>query len=266
MKKASLPFFLLSFLLTTLSCSNDDNDIIDSTDDDNLITQSKTINFIEEKIYYNGQIDSQSSASFNYENNQLISLIDGNFKVEFLYNGEKIIESKLFINNVYELSNFFMYEGNLLKSVTQEGEQTLFTYQGDVLASKVNKYEDNGNWITFRSENYQFSNGNITQQITNQFSNTTPYKTTYQYDDKNSIFKGMNPYLKYFIEFETIDPISKNNKLKTFAYENVNSSQGVQSHEYVIIYDVDNYPTSVKKYRFDGVQQELISELTVIYN
>jgi len=268
MKNLLLPKLLFVFLVLFSSCSgNDDAPVNPTIDDDNLVTQAKTVNSINEVIYFNGQIDSQSIINFNYENNVLVSLDDNNAsRVEFVYDGNKIVEIKNFINDNYEQSVFNTYENNLLTKIDNPDNESYveFIYQNTVLSSKTIRYNNNGNWVVLQRTNYVFDNENIFQTVTQ--ASGSSFKTTHEYDDKNTIFKGMNPYLKLIFEFESVNPLTKNNRLKSFRYENVNSNEGTQSHEYVITYDVDNYPTNIKKYNFDGVRQELISEMNVTYN
>jgi hypothetical protein len=262
MKKTICFIVLLVALINIVSCSNDDS----SNNQPPIV--SKTIQKIEEKIYYNGEVDFQYFMNFNYDNNILTSISDDTRKLEFIYEGTKIVEIKRYLNNQYSDSNLLLYEGNLLKTIIQDDqeEQTTFNYQNGVLSSKVNSYNQNGNWITFMSENYQFENNNRVQVISqNQFS-IQPYKNTFEFDSKNSIMKNMNPYLKYIFNFETCEITSQNNAVKGFSYDNVNSNQATHFKDFEIIYDADDYPTSIKKYNIYGTQQELISEMTITYN
>ena len=73
----------------------------------------------------------------------------------------------------------------------------------------------------------------------------------------------MNPYLRLFANFETIDIISKNTVTKQYKYSSATSTTPILSHNYVTVYNSDNYTVSVKKYLVDGNQ--LISETTITY-
>lgn len=263
MKKINLSFVLLLLVFSFLSCSNDDND---------TVVSSKTIKNIEEKIYYNGQIDSQYIINFNYNYNYngavLESVSDDQNKLKFIYNGDKIIETKLYVSNQHLSSNFITYENDLLKMIIQDDqeEQTSFTYNNGVLNSKSNSYMDNGTMVTYSTETYQFLSNNIVQKITESQFSTTPTKRTFEFDSKNSMFKNMNSYLKYIFNFETIDGLSKNNPIKAYDYPTINSTEGILTGEFAITYDNDEYPVLIKKYNVSNNQQQLISELIISYN
>ncbi|WP_339887785.1 hypothetical protein [uncultured Flavobacterium sp.] len=259
MKKTICNIILFVLITSLISCSSDD----DSSD-----VTINTIKKIEEKVYNNGQVDTDYYIDFNYENNLLKSLSDSNNRLDFVYNGSKIIEIKRIVNSQHIDSNFLAYEGDLLKTIIldDQDEKTTFSYQNGVLVSKTNSYNNNGNWVTFNSEDYQIVSNNIMQTIfQNQFSSQS-YKQTFEFDAKNSMMKNMNPYLKYLLELETCNLINQNNLIKSFSYDDVNSIQGTQFRDFVITYNTEDYPINIKKYNFNGSQQELISEIIITYN
>jgi hypothetical protein len=259
MKKNIYSLVIILLSLSIISCSSDD---------DSATTNAKTIKKIEEKIYYNGQIDTQYFMNFNYNNGVLTSLSDNNYRLEFVYNGDKIIETKRYYNNQFTNSNFLIYENSLLKTIIldDQEEQTNFTYQNGKLNSKSYSFLDNGAMTTYSSEIYQIVSNNIVQTIYQSQFSTIPWKRTFDFDAKNSMMKNMNPYLKYIMDFETIDILSENNPIKSYSYDSVNSTQGTLDREFVITYDVDNYPTVIKKYNLYNNNQQLISEMIISYN
>ena len=259
MKKTICNVILFILITSVISCSNDDS---------SSALTANTIKKIEEKVYYNGQVDTDYYMDFNYENNLLKSLSDSNNRLDFVYDGSKIIEIKRLVNNLYVESNFLTYEGDLLTTIIQDDqdEKTTFSYQNGVLVSKTYSYSNNGNWVIFNSEDYQITSNNIIKTIfQNQFS-TQSYKQTFEFDAKNSMMKNMNPYLKYLLELETCNVINQNNLIKSFSYDNINSIQGTQFRDFVITYNAEDYPINIKKYNFNGSQQELISEIIITYN
>lgn len=253
----SLVVFLIS--LNIVSCSNDDVSVI---------TNTKTLKKIEEKIYYNGQVNTEYIMNFNYTNGVLTSLSDNNNRLEFIYNGNKIIETKRYINNEYTDSNFLLYENNLLKTILQDDaeEQTNFTYQNNILYSKSYTYLDNGSMTTYSSETYQFMSNNIVETIYQSQFSIGSWKRTFEFDNKNNIMKNMNPYLKYIFDFETMNVLSENNPIKSYSYDSLNSTQGILEKELVITYDQDDFPITIKKYNIYDNQQVLISEMIISYN
>lgn len=253
----ALVVFLIS--LSIVSCS---------TDNVSVTTNTKTLKKIEEKIYYNGQVDTQYFMNFNYTNGVLTSLSDNSNRLEFIYNGNKIIEAKRYINNQFTDSNFLLYENNLLKTILQDDgeEQTNYTYQNNILYSKSYSYLNNGAMITYSSETYQLISNNIVETIYQSQFSTDSWKRTFEFDNKNNIMKNMNPFLKYIIDFETINVLSENNPIKSYSYDSLNSTQGTLDREFVITYDQDNFPITIKKYNIYNNQQELISEMIITYN
>ncbi|NJM80734.1 MAG: hypothetical protein HC854_16010 [Flavobacterium sp.] len=263
MKNLNQIFLFLTVVFSVISCNNDDTTI-----EEQIVSSNKTIKKYSEKIYYNNQIDYQFSADFNYSQGKLISISDSQNVLEFNYNSNKITQIKKYTNNQLVDTNNLSYDGDLLRSITNESndEKTTFSYVNGVLSSQINQYLDNQTWITHLESKYTFQMNNIQQLITKNFSFSSSNKSTFEYDEKNNPMRNMNIYLKYILQYETCDFISKGNLLKQYSYSDIDSSDRILSHEYVITYDSDNYPTLVKKYGVFNGQQNLISEAVIEYN
>jgi hypothetical protein len=249
---------VLAMVSVITSCSSEDSDVV---------ANSKTIKTFAETVYYNGEIDYQNTSNFNYESGKLVSITDGSKKLEILYNGDKIIRANNYNNNnVLTGYNTLTYEGLLLKSILNddEDEKTEYSYLNGILSSMTNSYRNGSEWESSRSQSYVLSNGNIQSSITSWFGSS--FKNSFEYDVKHNPMKNMNPYLKYIFQVETCDFISSNNVLKKYYYSNMNDVTGVLSHQYIIVYDADNYPINVKKYSINNSEQSLISESVITYN
>ena len=150
------------------------------------------------------------------------------------------------------------------KKNDDEDEKTEYSYLNGILSSMTNSYRNGSEWESSRSQSYVLSNGNIQSSITSWFGSS--FKNSFEYYVKHNPMKNMNPYLKYIFQVETCDFISSNNVLKKYYYSNMNDVTGVLSHQYIIVYDADNYPINVKKYSINNSEQSLISESVITYN
>lgn len=255
-----LGLFVLTFLSSCSKNSNDELAIVNPP--------ANTIKKIIETVYYNAT-PTTSFATFIYENGILKQLqADSNYRLDFEYDGNKLMNSKRYQNSILQGTTNLIYNGNLLQIVqVNAGERTQFTYQGNVLKSSEYQSNSNSGWTTLESKNYTFdANNNISETLRfNNFSGTpSNYKYGSTYDNKNNPFSQMNPYIRLFFDFETIDILSQNNKSKTFTFTSPTSTTSTQTEYYEIIYNSQNYPTSVKKKRF--TTNVLVSEMSIEYN
>lgn len=254
---------LILLIYVATGCSSDDS--IPQV----ILPVTGSVKKITETIYY-GLTSETYEIDFNYENGALKSISSGNlYKSEFFMDGNKVIQTKSYSNNILTATNNLSYDGINLKSIiqTDNSEKTDFTYANGLLSSSKSYYSDNVNgWIPIKSENYFFnSSSNNNKRITTnyQFSNV-PEKTTYEFDSKNSVFKNMNIYLSKILLFESFSSISTNNIIKQFSYPDVDSNVATQNVYYTIVYNSTNFPINIKKYSFQF--NELLSECTIVYN
>lgn len=256
--KKFLLFLLLAFVFTLFSCNSDDSP---ST------SGGLKVASFREKIYVDGNLDSDYNFVFNYQDGKLVNVVRGTTTIEFTYSGDKITTSNLYVNDVLSSTTDYNYSGSLLISIIYNGQQekTDLFYSGSVLQSMKSSYLDGGIWIQHQQNDYTFSNNNIRQKVRTNIdgSFSFSYQSSYDYDNANNPFRNMNPYLRLIANFETIDIISNNNVTKQYSYPSVGSTTPTLSHNYVIEYNADNYPVSVKKYLVAG--NELISETAITY-
>jgi len=257
MKKFPL-LVLFAFVFTLFSCSSDDSP---------SGSGGLKVATFHEKIYVSGNLYSDHNFVFNYQDGKLVNVVKGTSTIEFTYSGDKITTSNVYVNDVLSSTTDYNYSGNLLTSIiyNSQQEKTDLIYSGSVLQSMKSSYLDGGIWIQIQQNDYTFSNNNIQQKVRsdNDGSFAFSYKSSYDYDNANNPFGNMNPYLRLMFNFETIDIISNNNVTKQYSYPSVGSTTPTLSHNYVIEYNTDNYPISVKKYLIAG--NELISETAITY-
>jgi hypothetical protein len=249
---------LLFILFVTASCSSDDSP---------SASGGLKVASFREKIYVNGNLNSDYNFVFNYQDGKLVNVVRGTSTIEFTYSGDKITTSNVYVNDVLSSTTDYNYSGNLLTSIIYnvQDEKTDLIYSGNVLQSMKSSYLDGGTWIQHQQNDYTFSNNNIQQKVrtNSDGSFAFSYKSSYDYDNANNPFRNMNPYLRLIVNFETIDIISKNNVTKQYSYPSVGSTTPTLSHNYVIDYNADNYPVSVKKYLVAA--NELIAETVITY-
>jgi len=200
---------ILLLLLSIFSCSSDDT----ST------TEEPSANFKLKKIS-----SIQETLEFSYDGNKLINVIETEnqgsvYKTELVYENNKIVRLKRFINNVYQSNNDLFFEYTDDKISVSSG------YEDNILFSHQYEYNSLGQMITdaqyddgiYNSEeNFTYtSDGNIETHSHTAFSGTH----TYTYDSKS------NPiYYAYPLSLSKIWAISKNNYLSkntdlTYEYE-----------------------------------------------
>ena len=256
--KKFLLLVLFAFVFTLFSCSSDDS----PSGSGGLKVAS-----FREKIYVSGNLNSDYNFVFNYQEGKLVNVVRGTSTIEFTYSGDKIITSNVYLNDVLSSTTDYNYSGNLLTSIiyNAQDEKTDFTYSGSVLQSMKSSYLDGGIWIQHQQNYYTLSNNNIQKRVrtNSDGSFAFSYKSSYDYDNANNPFRNMNPYLRLIVNFETIDIISNNNVTKQYSYPSLESTVPSLSHDYVIEYNADNYPVSVKKYLV--ARNELISETAITY-
>ena len=205
MKNVILSLFVV-FLFS--ACSNDN-------DETPVGSPQNSIKKFTEKSYYNGTVNSDRVYLFNYENSELKYILDGNKKIEIVYNGAKVSKIIYFTDNEITSENLFLYEGNLLKTVIRDNneDKTDYTYSNGKLSGSAS-FSDFGNgWSPTVAYSYSYdTNNNITTTITtSNFGSTSTNKSSYTFDSKNNPFKSMNPYLRQFVGSAGLDVKSINN-------------------------------------------------------
>jgi hypothetical protein len=257
-------FQLAILAIFVVSCSSSDSE------ENVTLVPTNTVKKTIETIYISGTPE-QSVINFNYENGILKYLTtNSNYNGEFVYSGGKIVKYNLYENNVLSYTNDMSYDGNFLSEIVNNESLTSFEYQDGKLKTMKYFIGSGVNYSLSKQDDYTYLNNNIySNSSSNNFGGTIyESKSGFTYDNKNNVFKNMNPYLKYMLSFESIDLLSQNNILEKYVYDSPSSTDFHQSHQYQITYNSANYPIKVKKYStdVDGNIISLISELVVEYN
>ena len=227
-----------------MSCEKDDN------------SEPKEKNLVPIKIseYEDNVLGGETIIEYN-ENNKIIKTDNGNGYYETY---EYDIEGNLVKNSIYEenvLSGYNIFEYNssnqLIKIYyynTDDEVQTYFIQEYDNNGNVVKKtqYGTNDAVILYFTFSYD-SNGNLTNKkyywtdYESGLISTDEYdETTYQYDDKSSIYKSVD--LPFIWETHINNVLVETN---TEHYGNNNSI----IYNYNYLYNEDNYP---KEYTTDN--------------
>ena len=200
--------FLL-FVTSIFSCSSDEP----ST------TEEPGTNFKLKKITSGNQYQTFHYVGNNISYTEEIESSGEIYKSEFIYENNKLIKLKRYINNVYQSNNdlFFQYTNEKITTSSSYEDNILFSHQYTYNSSgqmTIDAQYDDGVYNSEETFTY-FSNGNIESHSHSAFTGTYYYT----YDNKS------NPLYYAFPEsLSKIWAISKNNEISkspnyTFEYE-----------------------------------------------
>ncbi len=240
LKKIAL--FLFAPIL--FACSSDDSTTNPETYESVLISK------ITETVYYSNT-ESTSVTNFNYASEKLASITSGdlNNKIEFIYEGDKIVKANQINNNTIVGFNTLTYEGNNLKSIIQSNNsnKTEYTYSNNTLNTEVYSSLYDGAWTQMDKKTYTFVNGNTTQ-IINHMTNTginLVSKSTYTFDSKNNPMRDMNPVIRLLLSFEGFSPLNLNNEISQKSFNSLEATTPSEEYSYDIIYNSSDFPTQI---------------------
>ncbi|WP_300485481.1 hypothetical protein [Flavobacterium sp.] len=238
----------------------------DSSSDASGTSSGLKIKNITEIINYGGSTTLTKTGNFVYEGNILKSLIytADNVKIDFLYAGDKITQMNTYRNNQLIAASSVTYDGAKLIRVANEGEKTEYQYVNDVLKSNTVSTYNNNQWDFYEGEEYAFDQNNVVEVRSSSKYTPTVSKSRYIHDDKKNPFSGMNPYLKYLLEFESFNPMDQNNRITQQRYASAASNDIVGTTSYQIQYNPAGYPTEIRK--VNDANQSLLSKIVISYN
>jgi hypothetical protein len=218
-----------------LSCSKDDNDSVNITDDNFMKLRRENTSSIESLYEYNTSgyvsktILKEESSSLIIES--VYEYFQGNLRAI-----KSTITQKGIITNRTQI---FEYEyGLVVKKTDIEGEELMEHYYSYDASANLEEDIFYKNGILFGKTTYVFQNGLLLEEKTYPYNSaTSEYNTpaiwSYEYDTKN------NPYYDLFPNaYEKVTLQSKNNWIKAKANGKL--------IERTFNYDSDGYPTECK--------------------
>lgn len=261
--RKSLLIKILNILSIVLfaSCSNNESDK-DTIPNEKSILIKK----ITETVYYSDESDT-NVLEFFYEKDVLKNVVSGQYKSEFVYDGEKISKVNYFKDGLASGFTTFYYSGDFLSytlSGENQEEKTEYSYINGILASQKSGYFNGANYKVQEELSYSFDQAkNITEikSKSSMFGSETISRSNYHYDNKNHPMKFMNKYYRLVFELEGFDGIAANNVLSREYYYPVTSESPSYSN-YEIIYNDDSFPVEIKKF---SKTNTLISKTIIEY-
>lgn len=265
-KFATLLLFPIVF-----ACNSDDSSNDNSVIDEPVIENTVLISKIVETDYYSETGSNVNVIYFNYQNNRLVSTNGENldYKEEFIYEGNKIVKTRILHLNRVLLESNLIYEGDKLKAIVKNGiaeERMEFAYNNNTLISRTKLHISNiTNEVDERDQsNFTYTNGNISKinRITQYMTNPTYYETDVAFDSKNNPMRDMNPYFKLISIYESFSPLNANNTIhQRSVYQG--TSNIASELRYEITYNENDFP--VKIVRKSVETNEIISEIEFEY-
>ncbi len=247
--------------ITILACSSDDNI-------QNAFNQSQKL---IKKITVSQNGISQSILTFEYDNSKLVSLTnDLDRKTEYAYLGsqldyESILEYN-FQTEIYDLEyeqTDFEYENNILKSdvVTVNGNPIqkhdyFLQSSGKIVLYNFFNFTNN-QWNSGGSRIFEYSYGNIIQEVQTDNTDAVVFKLQYTYDDKKHPLKNLDIQIKRRIWGYRLNAMNENNILSYATYDENNNL--LSSFSYAYQYDADGFPIEREKTDSNGQVVETIS-------
>jgi hypothetical protein len=259
-------FKKIALLATSVFFFGCNTDSVDVSEIESGIVPKK----IKETIYYDSTMPPDiSEVIFNYENGVLLSVkrTDDTYETKYTYNGDKLIKVSNYKDSKLRYEDIISYEGDLITGVynTNDDWKSEFVYEKGALKRFVYYSRDSQSptWEVYQTKDIFFHNSNLIKEVENNINKYSPssYRNEYQYDTKKNPFKNLNPYLKFFFDFETIDVLSINNMLSITSFEDAASTTVSAKKTLEYSYNSKGYPISVKKKN----GSKLISQLEIEY-
>jgi G:T/U-mismatch repair DNA glycosylase len=260
--KILIKFALFIAVLTVFSCSKNDDPAAPSTANTLILPKKIT------ETSFRGGSASTYTNEFVFENNVLKSSSNGTTnRTEFVYNGDKVVQTNKFINNVASGSNTFNYTGDKLNYVlSNSGDKTEFIYNGNTVSSVLYKtvvgtVETTNDQLDLT---FNAANNKIQEIQTNSYSGTINItKETYTFDTKSSPITNFNKYLKLLFSSEGIARLSTNNLISKNRFSPNTSATPTEQFSYQITYNSNNYPTRI--IQTNSATSAVVSETTIEY-
>ncbi len=178
-------FFMVSFILTFGSCTNDDNS------DTNLILPKAMVHKDKNNNAY-------QTTTFTYDANKIVSVSNENRLIRFTYDGDEIVKeieyNKYDGKEIKYSETAYSYSNDSLKIVTTEEAKYVYRNNEDgTIKKEAYDFDDKtGKELkTGKNEVLTFINGNLIKIVSDW--EHEPYVTTcrYDYDTNNNAFKNV---------------------------------------------------------------------------
>lgn len=232
----------VSLILPVLSCNKDEENNMNEDDASVLCYVIETIDEDIVPFYYDG-------------NNSLERVGEGSSYEEFTYDNSKLIKHEIIENNVLNEYYLIFWNESTIDSVQyyinpeDDDLQFWLTLHYTYVNGKLSEVNVNHDQMTVKFL-YEWQNGNVIK-LTSCYNNECG-SDVYYYDDKNNIWKAIQPY------YYSYDPamISANNVVQIVQFDENNQPTGYNTYDFVYEYNDKGYPVKVIKTE-DGAEEEI---------
>ena len=239
-----------------------------SKDDKNIAVEGI---ILPKKIVIVDILGTKSNSVYTYNGAKIETVVSmRNYKEKYTYIGDKIIKIEGFQGNILDLTIDYIYENDKLKS-------TLFLYNdfnpqtGTAFAVKrKDVYTYNANGTVFKeiyftdlitgietnsnqTITYTFVEGNLIKEIRikpysiGNVSGINTYTFTFEYDNKNSPFKNIAGYNKFFsTNSSKNNVVRETTKTETTITGSAGITQSTEITNYILSYNSKDYLTEQK--------------------
>ncbi len=257
---------ILLIVFITLSCSSDDNIVVDNT--------SENFNVLKSIILQqNGNLITEWE--FEYDNNLLISItkkFDEKVVYSYLDNGLLDYGKKYLyddVNEAYQIEaekKDFLYENNILitdivyeNEQIQNGHNYLLNNQG-----KIEEYIYlNGSQLSIYGGKrvFEYNSDNVIQQIQTNSNDEVANKYQYLFNNKKNPFFNLDIQIKRLFWFEGLNAMNDNNITSYTLFDSNDIT--IASYSYIYQYNDDGFPISREK--VDNSNDEIVENVTFEY-
>lgn len=196
------------------------------------------------------------ATEFHYNQGRLSEIVADEYTLRFEYtNQTKVTSADYFAGGVFQFSSEFHYgaDGKLVQIASYDSDvpsKAEFFYTDDVLSRMEYKTLVDNGWVTQVTSEFTYQNGNVAERLDTVGSGAGAVtgKTVYTYDDGFNPYRFLNANLqKFFLQFDMVHPLNRNNATSEKQYVPSDSEEPVESYTYAVTIDDKGRASKVRK-------------------
>lgn len=247
---------VLLMFITFISCSENDNAPLLP------VATPVLVDKITSTVYYGNESET-SVHNYTYIGNVLTKVSSGPYRQEFIYDNTKIIEVKLYSNDILAKTSTLIYNGDHMATTITSGdysEKADYNYNNNLSSITFSNFS-NAQWFNYQTNNYTFTVENNISTKLKTVAQANSSRSEFTYDTANNPMRDMNKYYRLVTEFEGFDPKNNNNPLTQTSFSPAESSIAV-TYYYEYTYNENQFPVQIRRKSADG---SLISTIEIVY-
>lgn len=194
--------------------------------------------------------------AFIYQVGRLYEVETPEYTIKFHYaNDTKVTSADYIASDELQFSAEFHYnnDGQLVEIVSYDADtpsKSEFTYTDDVLTKIDYKTLVENGWVTQISSVLTYDGDNVSERTDTIGLGATAIvgKTVYDFDDKGSPYRFLNPNLqKFFMQFDMTNPLNFNNVTSEDLFYPIDSPEATEKYTYAITTDSWGRAAKVRK-------------------